>query len=61
MYNLHLAHVKDTQGHWFVNMFFVRFPPNRQAPALYLVLNDERFLNDILSTGLLPLNSTHLF
>jgi hypothetical protein len=48
MYRLHLAHAKDTQGHWFMNMFFIQFPPNHEAPALYLVLTDERFLNAIL-------------
>jgi hypothetical protein len=32
MYLLHLAHMKDAQGHWFVNMFFVRSPPNYEAP-----------------------------
>jgi hypothetical protein len=48
-------------GHWFVNMFFVRFPPNYEAPSLYLMLTDERFLNVVLSTGLLPSTSAHLF
>jgi hypothetical protein len=61
MHYLHLVHVKDAHGCWFVNMFFVRVPPNHQAPALYLMLNDERFLNALLSVGLLPSNSTHLF
>jgi hypothetical protein len=60
MYRLHLAHTKDTHGHWFVNMFFVQFPPNHQALALYLMLNDERCLNALLSAGLLPSTSTHL-
>jgi hypothetical protein len=23
MYRLHLEHVKDAQGHWFMNMFFI--------------------------------------
>jgi hypothetical protein len=61
MYCLHLAHVKDAQGRWFVNMFFFRFPLNHQAPTLYLVLNDERCLNALISPGLLPSTSTHLF
>jgi hypothetical protein len=61
MYHLHLAHTKDTQGRWFVNMFFVRSPPNHEAPALFLVLIDDRFLNDLLSVGLFPSTSTHVF
>jgi hypothetical protein len=61
MYHLHLAHVKDAQGHWFLNMFFIRFPPNHQAHALYLMLNDERFLNALLSASLLPSTSSHMF
>jgi hypothetical protein len=60
MYHLHLAHVKDAQGRWFVNMFFIRFPPNHEATTLYLVLNDERCLNALLSAGLFPSESTHL-
>jgi hypothetical protein len=60
MYHLHLVHVKDAQGHWFMNMFFIRFPPNHEAPALYLVLTDERCLNPLLSMGLFPSTSTHL-
>jgi hypothetical protein len=61
VYRLHLEHKKDTQGRWFVNMFFVRFTPNHEAPTLYLVLTDERCLNDLISVGLFPSNSTHLF
>jgi hypothetical protein len=61
MYRLHLAHVKETQGHWFVNMFFVRSPPNHEAPTLFLVLTDERCLNALLSVGLFPSTSSHLF
>ena len=61
VYRLHLAHVKDAQGHWFVNMFFIRFPPNYEAPTLYLVMNDERCLNSLLSAGLFPSTSAHLF
>jgi hypothetical protein len=61
VYRLHLAHAKDTQGRWFVNMFFVRFPPNHEAPALYLMLTDERCLNALLSAGLFPSTSAHLF
>jgi hypothetical protein len=61
MYRLHLEHTKDTQGRWFFNMFFVRSPPNHEAPALFLVLTNERCLNAFLSAGLLPSTSTHLF
>jgi hypothetical protein len=48
MYLFHMAHAKDTHVRWFINMFFIQFPPNHQAPALYLVLNDERCLNSLL-------------
>jgi hypothetical protein len=61
MYHLHLAHAKDAQGRWFVNMFFVRSPPNHEAPALLLVLTDERCLNALLSAGLFPSTSAHVF
>ena len=61
MYLLHLAHAKDTQGRWFMNMFFIRSPPNHEALALFLMLNDERFLNYLLSVGLFPSTSAHLF
>jgi hypothetical protein len=61
MYRLHLEHEKYAQVRWFVNMFFVRFSPNHEAPTLYLILNDERCLNALLSEGLLPSTSTHLF
>jgi hypothetical protein len=61
VYRLHLAHAKDAQVHWFVNMFFVRSPPNYEAPALFLVLTDERCLNSLLLAGLFPLTSSHLF
>jgi hypothetical protein len=61
MHCLHLVHVKDEQGHWFVNIFFVQVPPNHQATSVYLVMTSERFLNSLLLVGLLPLNSTHLF
>jgi hypothetical protein len=61
MHYLHLVHAKDAQGHWFMNMFFIRVPPNHQAIALYLMLTDERCLNALLSVGLLPSTSTHLF
>jgi hypothetical protein len=30
---LHMVHAKDAQGRWFVNMFFVRVPPNHEAIA----------------------------
>jgi hypothetical protein len=45
MYHLHLAHEKDAQGRWFVNMFFVQSPPNHEAHALFLVMTNERCLN----------------
>jgi hypothetical protein len=61
VYHLHLAHTKDTQGHWFMNMFFVRSPPNHEAPSLFLVLTDERCLNALLSAGLFPSTSAHVF
>jgi hypothetical protein len=61
MYCLHLVHKKDAQGHWFMNMFFILFSPNHQYLALYLVLNDEKWLNSLLSTGLLPSTSAYLF
>jgi hypothetical protein len=61
MYFLHLAHVKDAQVRWFMNMFFIQFPPNMEAHALYLMLTDERCLNALLLVRLLPSTSTHLF
>jgi hypothetical protein len=61
MYCLHLAHMKDAQGHWFLNMFFVRSPPNPEAPTLFLLLTNEVFLNALLSAGLFPLTSSHVF
>jgi hypothetical protein len=61
LYLLHLAHAKDAQGHWFMNMFFVQSPPNHEAPALFLMLTDERWLNALLSAGLFPSTSSHLF
>jgi hypothetical protein len=61
MYHLHLAHSKDAQGHWFVNMFFVQSPPNHEAPALFLMLTDEICLNALLSMGLFPSNLAHVF
>ena len=61
MYRLHLSHAKDAQGHWFMNMFFIRSPPNHEALALFLVLIDERFLNNLLSVGLFPSNLDHVF
>jgi hypothetical protein len=61
MYRLHLEHAKDTQGHWFLNMFFVRSPPNHEAPSLFLMLIDDRCLNDLLSVGLFPSTLAHVF
>jgi hypothetical protein len=60
MHFLHLVHEKDTQVCWIMNMFFVQVPQNHQYISLYLMLNDERCLNALLSVGLLPLTSTHL-
>jgi hypothetical protein len=57
---LHLVHVKDAQGRWFLNMFFVRVHPNHETIVLYLMLTDERCLNSLLSLGLLPSTSAHL-
>ena len=61
MFRLHLAHAKDAQGRWFMNIFFVQSPPNYEALDLFLVMNDERCLNSLLSLGLFPSTSTHLF
>jgi hypothetical protein len=61
MHDLHLVHVRDEQGRWFVNMIFVRAPPNHKGVSLYLILNDERFPNALLSASLLPSTSVHLF
>jgi hypothetical protein len=61
MHFLHLVHAKDTQGHWFMNMFFIQVPLNNQATALYLVLTDEICINALLSMGLLPSTPSHLF
>jgi hypothetical protein len=61
MYRLHLAHAKDAQGRWFVNMFFIRSPPNHEALGLFLVFTDERCLNALLSAGLFPSTSSHVF
>jgi hypothetical protein len=46
---LHMVHVKDAHGHWFVNTLFIQVPPNHQDISLYLMLYDERFLNALLS------------
>jgi hypothetical protein len=61
VYYLHLVHVRDAHGHWFVNILFIRDPPNYQDISLYLMMDDERFLNALLSVGLLPSTSAHLF
>jgi hypothetical protein len=61
MYPLHLAHTKYAQGRWFMNMFFVRSPPNHEAPSLLLMLTNERCLNALLLAGLFPLASDHVF
>jgi hypothetical protein len=60
MYRLHLAHAKDAHGRWFVKLFFIRFPPNHEALALFM-LTDEICLNAIISAGLFPSTSAHLF
>jgi hypothetical protein len=54
MYYLHLVHARDAHDHWFVNILFFYNPPNRQAIVLFLVLDDERFLNYLFSVGFLP-------
>jgi hypothetical protein len=61
MHYLHRVHVGDAQGRWFVNILLVLAPPNHQAIALYLMLTDERCPDALLSVGLLPLTSSHLF
>jgi hypothetical protein len=61
MYHLHLVHAKYAQGRWFMNMFLIQYPPNLEAPALFLMLIYERCLNALLSVGLYPLTSAHLF
>jgi hypothetical protein len=61
MHYLHLVYMRDEHGHWFMNILFIRDPPNNQSIAFYLVINCERLPNALLSTGLLPLTSTHLF
>jgi hypothetical protein len=61
VYRLHLEHTKDAQHHWFVNMFFVRSPPNHEALTLFLVLTDERCLNSLLSAVLFPSNLANVF
>jgi hypothetical protein len=48
-----MVHAKDTQVHWFMNILFIRVPPNHQVIVLYLVLTDERCLNALLLAGLL--------
>jgi hypothetical protein len=60
MYYLHLVHARDAHGRWFMNILFIRAPPNYQAIALYLVMDDDRYLNYLLLAGLLPSTSTHL-
>jgi hypothetical protein len=47
-----MVHARDAHGHWFVNIIFVRDPPNHQDIALYLMMIDERFPNSLLSVGL---------
>jgi hypothetical protein len=60
VYYLHLVHMRDTHGRWFMKILFIRALPNHQYISLHLVLDDEIYLNDLLSTGLLPSTSTHL-
>jgi hypothetical protein len=40
MHYLHMVHARYTHGHLFMNIPFVRDPPNHQAIYLYLVLDD---------------------
>jgi hypothetical protein len=61
MYYFHLVHVRDAHGHWFMNILFIQALPNHQYILLYITLDDERCLNSLLSAGLLPSTSNHLF
>jgi hypothetical protein len=61
MYYLHLVLTRGTHGHWFVNILFIWALPNHQDIALHLMLDDERCLNALLSMGVLPSTSAHLF
>jgi hypothetical protein len=61
MHYLHLVHVRDAHGHWFMNILFIRSPPNNQDISLYLVLDDERCFNALLSVDLLSSTSAHPF
>jgi hypothetical protein len=47
-------------GSLFMNILFVQDSPNHKAISLYLMLNDERFPNSLLSVGLLPSTSNHI-
>jgi hypothetical protein len=58
---LHLVHARDAHGRWFVNILFIQYPPNYQYISLYLTLDDDIFLNSLLSMGVLPWTSSHLF
>jgi hypothetical protein len=58
---LHMVHARDARGHWFINILFVSGPRIYQSISLYLMLDDEIFLNALLSTGLLQSTSSHLF
>jgi hypothetical protein len=44
-----------------VNILFIRVPPNHQESVVYLMMTNERFLNSLISTILLPSTSDHLF
>jgi hypothetical protein len=61
MHYFHLVHARDAHGYCFMNILFSRYPSNHQDVALYIMLDDERFLNSLLLAGLLPWNSAHLF
>jgi hypothetical protein len=61
VYYLHLVLTRDAHGCWFVNILFIRALPNHQDISLYLTLDDEICLNALLSVGLLPSTSAHLF
>jgi hypothetical protein len=61
MYYLHMVLARDAHGCWFVNILFVWVVPNHQTIVLHLTLNDERFLNALLSAGIFPSTSSHLF
>jgi hypothetical protein len=61
MHYFHLVHERDAHDRWFMNILFFQSPPNHKVISLYLMLDDERCLNALISMGLLPSTSAHLF